>query len=383
MRITNLYAKNWRNFKTLSISLGERVFFVGPNASGKSNLLDIFRFLHDIAKQKGGGLQQAVADRGGISKIRCLASRKSPEIEISVTMISDVGEKWRYEMSISQEQRGDRLAKLKYERVFRDNLILVNRPDIHDRTDLQRLTQTHLEQISANSSFRDVSDFLQSISYLHLIPQVIKHPEIFPPKVLNEDPYGIHFLKRIANTNVKIRTSRLVKIEKALNAAVPQLKQLSHNRDDNGVSHLEAIYKHWRAQGAKQQEDQFSDGTLRLIAFFWMLLENDSLLLLEEPELSLNSSIVRQIPDLMYQINRKKRRQIFISTHSEDLLNGSEISPAEIALLTPTPEGTTVKLAADYEEILSLMRNGIPAGDAVIPKTHPEMIDQMFLPFNE
>jgi hypothetical protein len=30
---------------------------------GKSNLLDALRFLRDVSKSKGGGLQQAVADR--------------------------------------------------------------------------------------------------------------------------------------------------------------------------------------------------------------------------------------------------------------------------------------------------------------------------------
>jgi len=50
----------------VDVSLQERVFLVGPNASGKSNLLDVFRFLRDIAKD-GGGLQKAVADRGASS----------------------------------------------------------------------------------------------------------------------------------------------------------------------------------------------------------------------------------------------------------------------------------------------------------------------------
>ena len=71
MIISRLIAKNWRNFQHVDIQLNERQFIVGPNASGKSNLLDIFRFLRDIVKVEGGGFQKAVKDRGGVSKIRC------------------------------------------------------------------------------------------------------------------------------------------------------------------------------------------------------------------------------------------------------------------------------------------------------------------------
>jgi predicted ATPase len=45
--------------------LSRRVFLVGPNASGKSNLLDVFRFLHDVVSV-GGGLEEAVRKRQGV-----------------------------------------------------------------------------------------------------------------------------------------------------------------------------------------------------------------------------------------------------------------------------------------------------------------------------
>ena len=54
MLITRLRLKNWRNFKKVDISLRERVYVVGPNASGKSNLLDVLRFLREVAKPEGG-----------------------------------------------------------------------------------------------------------------------------------------------------------------------------------------------------------------------------------------------------------------------------------------------------------------------------------------
>jgi predicted ATPase len=78
--------------------------------------------------------------------------------------------------------------------------------------------------------------------------------------------------------------------------AIPQFKNLTDTKDVMGVPHLEAIYEHWRHGARKQREDQFPDGTFRLIGLLWSLLETDSLLLLEEPELSLNSAIVSNLP---------------------------------------------------------------------------------------
>ena len=65
MFVSHLKVRNWRNFPRIDVDLHHRQFAVGPNASGKSNLMDVFRFLRDIAKIEGGGLQKADADRGG------------------------------------------------------------------------------------------------------------------------------------------------------------------------------------------------------------------------------------------------------------------------------------------------------------------------------
>ena len=65
MIITRLKLTNWRNFTEVDAPLLDRAFIIGPNASGKSNLLDAVRFLRDVAMREGGGLQAAVRRRGG------------------------------------------------------------------------------------------------------------------------------------------------------------------------------------------------------------------------------------------------------------------------------------------------------------------------------
>ena len=380
MLVTRLILKNWRNFRSVDVELGPRVFVAGPNASGKSNLLDVFVFLKDIAKPSGG-LQNAVTARGGISKLRCLAARQYPDVELEVHLAED-GNKWSYAIGIKQEARGYRQPYLAYERVTKGEEEILARPDLDDSKDRLRLTQTHLEQINANGEFRELVRFFDSVSYLHLVPQLLRHPEAFSGPGIPGDPYGRSFLERVARTSDGTRKARLRKIEAALRIAVPQLKELTDVKDETGIPHLEAGYQHWRPHGAKQREDQFSDGTLRLIGLLWSLLESDSMLLLEEPELSLNSGIIRKLPALMYRVQKQKKRQmrqIMITTHSSDLLSDAGIGGEEVLLLTPDEDGTRVELASSISEIKDLLQGGLTIADAALPRIVPRNMAQLDL----
>jgi predicted ATPase len=379
MIISGLTLRNWRNFRSAEVALRQRVFIVGPNASGKSNLLDSIRFLRDIAKP-GGGLQRSITERGGLSKIRCLAARRDPDVEIEVTLSdSDSDVAWRYGVGITQQVRGYRQPLLRYERVWKGEVVVLNRPDKADLQDELRLTQTHLEQISANSAFREIARFFESIRYLHLVPQLLRHPETFQGPMSDEDPYGRNFLEMIAKTPEKTRRSRLRAIEAALREAVPQLKNLTDTKDEAGVPHLEAVYEHWRPNAGRQREDQFSDGTVRLIGLFWSLLEGDAPLLLEEPELSLHSGIVSRLPALFHRVQRKRRRQIFVSTHSWDLLSEKGIGGEEVVMLTPDQEGTKVELASSIEDVRVLLDSGLSVADVALPRTVPSGLSQLDL----
>jgi predicted ATPase len=379
--VTHLTAKNWRNFQRIDVDLRERMFIVGPNASGKSNFLDIFRFLRDIAKSDGGGLQKAITDRGGVSKLRSLAARKDPEISIEITLEDVAGEspRWRYAVAIRQGAGGKGPPFVSYERVWRDDELILDRPDDPDKADPQRRTQTHLEQIGWNETFREIPRFLQNTTYLHLVPQLLRHADQIQGRILEDDPFGQAFLERIARTTKKSQKSLLRIIEDALKIAVPQLEQLEFVRDnDTGTPHLQALYSHWRPKAGCQREDQFSDGTLRLIGLLWSLLEGESMLLLEEPEQSLNSAIVGQLAPMIHRVQKRRHRQVLISTHSDALLSEG-IDGREVLMLTPSREGTEVKVAADVNEIRVLLESGFTAGEAILPRSNPPSPEQLSL----
>ncbi|MDL2124963.1 MAG: AAA family ATPase [Deltaproteobacteria bacterium] len=382
MIVSRLILKNWRNFRHVNVNLRERQFVVGPNASGKSNLLDVFRFLRDIAKPEGGGLQKAVKSRGGVSKIRSLAARRDPEIIVEIYLADSPDEEplWYYAIGLKQETRGYRQPILSFERVSQGKKRLLDRPDLQDKEDPERLKQTFLEQVNTNAKFRNIARYLESVTYLHLVPQLLRHADILQGRQLEDDPFGQGFLDRVAKSQPRTQKSRLAKIEKALKIAVPQLKQLQFERDEySGRPHLAALYSHWRPKAGWQRENQFSDGTLRLIALLWSLLEGDSLLLLEEPELSLNAGIVEQLAPLIYRMQRQRRRQVLISTHSGDLLRDKGIDGREVLLLTPDSEGTRVEAASEIRDARALLDAGLPITDAVLPRTRPCNTEQLGL----
>ena len=375
LRFIHLYLENWRNFAQVDVGLASRVFLVGPNASGKSNLLDVFRFLHDIVKI-GGGFQEAVRRRRGISNIRCLAARRYSDVSVRVSLGTEPGAAaWEYELRFAQDNL--RRPIIKKEKVTSQQGVILDRPEKEDREDSERLTQTYLEQVNVNRSFREVAELFGSVRYLHIVPQLVRDPA--RSAGLRNDPYGGDFLEQVARTSEPTQRARLRRIRDALSVAVPQLQELELKKDDRGVPHLRGKYAHWRPQGAWQTEEEFSDGTIRLLGLLWATLDGTGPLLLEEPELSLHSEVVALLPQMFARMQRRTGRQVLISTHSLGILGDKGLGLDELLLLLPKKEGTTVSPAGSFHEIPELLKGGVSLADAAIPRTRPERIEQLAL----
>lgn len=378
MRITRLVLKNWRNFKDVDVQLRKRVFLVGPNASGKSNFLDAFRFLREIAVS-GGGLERAVSLRGGVSKVRSLHSRRYPNIIIAVELGDNAeSPEWSYHLEFNQNN--NKRPIVKREIVKQKNKILLDRNIENEADDPELQTQTDLEQVRANIKFRGIPEFFRTIQYLHIVPQLVREPDRSVGKA--DDPFGGDFLERLAkfkNDQGNHFEKRLNIINNALNVAVPQLKNLTLEKDYKGNPHLKGLFEHWRSNAASQEERDFSDGTLRLLGMLWSILDVRGPLLLEEPELSLHPGVVRYIPQMFARIVSEKKQnvQFLVSTHSVDILSDTGIDPGEILLLRTTKEGSKVESAASITDIKDILNAGINMADIIISKTTPEKAGEL------
>ncbi len=380
MRLTHFTLKNWRNFKQADFDLQDRMFVIGPNASGKSNLLDALRFLKQIASA-GGGFQEAISSRNGMARVRCLAARNFNHGCVTMRVAigdDDVPRGWTYEVTFTAESRGRHRPVLKREVVKRNGETVIDRPTAEDRDDPEQMTQTHLEQVNANRDFREVSDFLGSIRYLHLVPHLIRDPERAGDRV--DDPYGSDLLLRIATTSERARVKRLQRISGALKAAVPQLDRLKLAQDTIGRWRLEARYEHWRPQPAVQDERSFSDGTLRLIGLLWSLLDvrrNGGPVLLEEPELSLHTSVVRQLPSIFSRIRAAGGPQVILTTHSTEVLQDPGLGVDEVVILALGKEGTEAAPASAVRDVRPLLNAGVSLAEILYPKTEPEAVREL------
>jgi predicted ATPase len=375
MRFTRLKLTNWRNFKNAEVALADRAFFVGPNASGKSNLVDSLRFLRDVAVE-GGGLAAAVQRRHGVPALRCLQATRNSNIGLEV----DVGDdetpaRWSYGIVFNAKK--DKPPEIIRETVRQCGEVRVERPDPDDAKDSALLSQTHLQQINQNQSFRPLAEFFRSSRYHHLVPQIVRNRS----SATNEsDPYGSDFLLRIKQTPRRTRDAMLKRLNEGLKLAVPQFDGLEYRDDDDGRPHLFAKYHHWRPYPAGQSEAHFSDGTLRLLGLLWAAGEREpGPLLLEEPELSLHDAIVSQLTPMLHRMQRRSKRQLLVTTHSEVLLDAPGIGLNEVHRLTPTANGTEIETAIDNDEIRALVEGGLEIGSAIMPKVRPTGIEQLSL----
>ena len=118
------------------------------------------------------------------------------------------------------------------------------------------------------------------------------------------------------------------------------------------------------------------------MGLLWSLLESDSLLLLEEPELSLNSGIISRLPALIHRLRSRGKRegQVVLTTHSYDLLSDKGIGPEEVLLLTPTNQaGTRIESASTINDVKNLLEGGVSMAEAVLPRVTPKDVHQLEL----
>lgn len=371
MQITHVTAHNWRNFKNLDVAVADRLLIVGPNAAGKSNLLDLFRFLGDISR-KGGGLAAALEARGGLSRARCLFARNNHKGELAIMVdLRDGEDEWRYELAIKGKKGGHNHPIVVREIVTRNGSELLSRPDTNDDRDPDQLTQTHLEQISANREFRPIAEYFAKVNYFHLVPQMIRYPQAggASPRV-----FGSSMIADMNATPVRTRQAWFRRIERVLQSAVPGFETLRLEVDKAGQPHLIAGYRNWRRNPSEQNETDFSDGTLRLIGLLWTIISspaNGGVLLLEEPELSLNAAVVQKLASLLAMAQRGTSMQVILSTHSPELLDDEGIRPGEVLVLQVTSDATVANQLSEIAEAEAQISADLPLSEVVAELINP------------
>ena len=92
MRVSKLTLRNFKSFKEVSVPFRPFNVVIGPNASGKSNLIQAFQFLKDIFDH---GLENAISLQGGWEFLRNMAADPDEPVVISVQLES-LGREYTY-----------------------------------------------------------------------------------------------------------------------------------------------------------------------------------------------------------------------------------------------------------------------------------------------
>ena len=392
--ITKVWAKNFRSIEYAELELDPLTVLVGPNASGKSNLLDVLGFLADASRD---GLETAITQRGGIDSI----GRKSPSgrvfgpeigllyefpratLEYSVAMIRQNRGEYRVKREFARLEPTDygidpcevevingRLAKPNINRILKqagappagskehaNNLVRIVNQLIAglDNQDLHLLfseppwvsflsflesspSQTQEDSYSLLDHALDhARSGLSRIGMYHIFPNSLRDPQ----KVADSHPLatGGENLASTLRDMVQKKSRFLSELREALSVAVPGIR-------DARVLHAGSYYvvelMHKKDDKAEKglwfDLSHESDGTIRLLAMLTALFQDPapSLIGLEEPELAIHPGAMAVLADTMQEASL--RGQVLVATHSPDLIN---LLPIESIRAVTSEDGST------------------------------------------
>lgn len=355
--IKRVYAKNFRSLAEVDVTLDRLTVLVGQNGSGKSNFVDIFRFVSDAIKK---GLQSAIDERHGIKVIRRWAPRRPYDIEIELDFERNIqkGENadivqfnGKYRIEIKSVKSSDPNSFVTYA-VKRElckctlgeqssmyeilNGKWVKKPKgIEFEPDITSLALP----IIFIPPFFILNQFLRYMNFYNIYPQYIR----VPAEPLAEYPLGEHG-KNIASVLRRMQGNKskwLVDIKDALGKVVPGITDIQV-KPVGGFLTLKFLHEYDNTKPHDFEAFQESDGTLRVLGMLVALFQEPPpiLIAIEEPEMTVHPGVLGILADLIKEAS-EKRSQVIITTHSPDLI--SKFDPINLRIVDWNyHDGTTV-----------------------------------------
>lgn len=351
LTISRISAKNFRSVADLSIELKPLTVLAGPNASGKSNVLDIARFLGDALRTN---LDTALSARYGIGGVRRRQRGGRPRnVEIGVqyqTGNSTID----YNFAIAGDANGGcRVAQeeirlrdqtelgLQMEVAVRNGKVAsLNSPSLNqaplDDDDAEfetdNLALAALSRFLHQKTGRNVGDsdrafydgiysmrrILAQMRVYHVFPNTMREPQkASAPYPLAEDGGN---LASALKTLDKDHPDIMSRLKESLSVLIPSVADL---RVVSAGGFLVTQLRHAEANNRASWFDltQESDGTLRLLGILAALYQYPPLpfIGIEEPEFAVHPGAMTALTDVMKEAAR--RSQIVITTHSPDVLD--------------------------------------------------------------
>lgn len=373
-RIEYLRVKNYRALNDLELKdISPLTVFLGPNASGKSTIFDVFAFLSECFSV---GLRKAWDRRGRFKELRTrgadgpivfeLKYREKPKSPIIA-----------YHLSIDEDPKGPYVAeewlhwrRHSYGKPFQfldfqqgaGRVVSGEMPDeeddrIDEKLDSREMLAVNtLGQFARHPRVSALRRFITSWYLSYLTAESTRGvPEAGPQERLSATgdnlPNVIQYLK-------EQRPERLKQILSILSSRVPRLEKVDADLMADGRLLLQIKDAPFEQPILAKFA---SDGTLKMLAYLTVLYDPDppQLVGIEEPENHLHP---RLLPVLAEECRiASNRTQLMVTTHSPFFVNG--LRPKEVWVLYRDEKGfTQARRAADIQGINEFMAEGAKLG---------------------
>jgi predicted ATPase len=380
MKIESIKIKNYKAFQNIELSnLPELGIFVGANGVGKTTLFDVFGFLSDSLRNN---IRQAIVKRGGFKEVISRGQKGLIEIELQFRLkIADKDRLVTYKLEIGEEAGKPFIQReiLRYKRgaygspyhfldFSRGKGYAITNEEAFDKKDeeLDREEQIlgspdilAIKGLGQFERFKAANAFRSFIENWH-----VSDFHIAEAKPSREAGYAEHLSQ--TGENLPLVAQFMFENHKELfNTVLKKMKQRVP-----GVSHVTAeptvdgrIVLRFQDGSFKDPfiSNYVSDGTIKMFAYLLLLHDPHPhpLLCIEEPENQLYPSLLVELLD-EFRIYAKSGGQVFVSSHSPDLLNGA--NPDEVFWIVKENGYSQIKRASDFKEIVSLFNEGDKLG---------------------
>lgn len=402
MKLTHIAITNWRNFAHIEFDLSSRLFVVGPNSSGKTNLLAALRFLSDVARlglaaasENWGGPERYF--RSGTEKVSFGVTLESAENLLSCTLSlrhdsSDASSRVEEEVVYYREPQFPMysFAPMRGRGIDIDSQSFAVEPKAIVKTDEQARVKNGFYfslpdddtcfahegyVVQPRQELRErVRQMLAGIRYIHPNPKkMLERSDRYDPD------HGTGFFQHVGRFSDQQLEAVVDRIRPIMAAAVPEIPNLSYQRMGLGTELV--FYSDTPERGATgvYSHEQFSEGTLRLLGLLFDLAtlpRGTSVVLIEEPETFLQASVVRSLPSLLAEVAMNRDVQMVISTHSPELIDSELVLPSQVLMLRSENGETTGELLSQsndprIEAVVSAVLPKSQGIDAVNGRTIP------------
>jgi predicted ATPase len=395
--IKRLSVSNFKSFEYFDIELGNFNVVVGPNASGKSNFVQVIKFIKDILTQ---GLDNAVALQG--NNYLPNISLTSNNVRIGLLIDAETGVQplnapcfkfteffSEFELEFFEDRRlfkiiRDRLEihcqvleNFQSEKAQAQGKIIVTR--VGDKIDWKyEFPEEFIEPASQIASFPGFSEFKQNILIFLQIILTFQGPRrfqewnvySFDPKLSKKaiplagiaefEPDGSNLalvLKRLLANPEKKR-----EFKNLFSDLLPFVHDIKVSEFTQNTLMLELSEKYNKNKFLPA--NLLSDGTIYICALITALcLEDTKTIIFEEPEHNIHPYVIAGLVHLMKDVARNK--QIIITTHNPEVVRHAGLE--NLILVSRDEKGfSTVSKPAEKEAVRAFLKHDLGVEDLFV-----------------